>query len=445
MRARPVHPAVLDRLATLGRAGALQPASYLFRNGPFPSNLGIMLYQLYQAQSDLLAPARQAASLWLDFIGQVPRLKQLPAVRLMAAGAELFTASVITHARRPFAINSVKMDNRDVAVTERVVTSTPFGHLLRFEKDNLTPQPKVLVVAPMSGHFATLLRPTVQTMLADFDVYITDWVNARDVPVSAGRFGLDEYVDHLIHFLEVLGPDTHLLAICQPAVQALMATSVMSQARNPATPRTLTLIAGPIDTRSSPTRVNTMAKKQSIGEYERKAISSVPARFAGAGRRVYPGFYQLASFMAMNADRHINAQLAQLRRLFAEDAEGAAAHRRFYDEYFAVADLPAEFYLETVERVFQDHLLAHGEMTWHGQKVDPAAIRRTSLLVVEGERDDICGVGQTMAALDLCSNIPAARKSYHLQTGAGHYGVFSGRAWTGSIYPKVRAMIQEAA
>ncbi len=445
MRARPVHPAVLDRLATLGRAGALQPASYLFRNGPFPFNLGIMLYQLYQAQSDLLAPARQAASLWLDFIGQVPRLKQLPAVRLMAAGAELFTASVITHARRPFAINSVKMDNRDVAVTERVVASTPFGHLLRFEKDNLTPQPKVLVVAPMSGHFATLLRPTVQTMLADFDVYITDWVNARDVPVSAGRFGLDEYVDHLIHFLEVLGPDTHLLAICQPAVQALMATSVMSQARNPATPRTLTLMAGPIDTRSSPTRVNTMAKKQSIGEYERKAISSVPARYAGAGRRVYPGFYQLASFMAMNADRHINAQLAQLRRLFAEEAEGAAAHRRFYDEYFAVADLPAEFYLETVERVFQDHLLAHGEMTWHGQKVDPAAIRRTTLLVVEGERDDICGVGQTMAALDLCSNIPAARKSYHLQTGAGHYGVFSGRAWIGSIYPKVRAMIQEAA
>ena len=419
--------------------------SYLFRNGPFASNLGIMLYQFYQAQSDLLAPARQAASLWLGFLGQVPRLKQLPAVRLMAAGAELFTSSVITHARRPFAINSVKMDNRDVAVTERVVASTPFGHLLRFEKDTLTPQPKVLVVAPMSGHFATLLRPTVQTMLADFDVYITDWVNARDVPVSAGRFGLDEYVDHLIHFLEVLGPDTHLLAICQPAVQALMATSVMAQARNPATPRTLTLMAGPIDTRNSPTRVNTMAKKQSIGEYERKAISSVPARYPGAGRRVYPGFYQLASFMAMNADRHINAQLAQLRRLFAEDAEGAAAHRRFYDEYFAVADLPAEFYLETVERVFQEHLLAHGEMTWHGQKVDPSAIRRTSLLVVEGERDDICGVGQTMAALDLCSNIPAARKSYYLQTGAGHYGVFSGRAWTGSIYPKVRAMIQEAA
>ncbi len=404
-----------------------------------------MLYQMYQAQSDLLAPARAAAGLWLDMLGQMPRLRQLPAVRLMAAGAELFTTAVVTQARRPFGISAVEMDNRAVAVSEQVVASTPFCSLLRFEKDCLTPQPKVLVVAPMSGHFATLLRPTVQTMLADFDVYITDWHNARDVPISAGRFGLDEYVDHLVTFLETLGPDTNLLAICQPAVPALMATAVMAEARNPAQPRTLTLMAGPIDTRNSPTRVNVMAKKQTIAEYERKAISRVPGRYAGAGRRVYPGFYQLASFMAMNADRHINAQLTQMRRLFSDDVEGAAAHSRFYDEYFAVADLPAEFYLETVGRVFQDHLLAKGEMTWHGRPVDPGAIRRTSLLVVEGERDDICGVGQTMAALDLCRNIPVARKSYHLQTGAGHYGVFSGRTWTNQIYPKVRAMIQEAA
>ncbi len=404
-----------------------------------------MLYQLYQAQSDLLAPARAGAALWLDMLARVPRMRDLPAIRLMAAGAELFSTAVVTHARRPFGIEGVQMQNRTVAVHERVVASTQFCNLLRFEKDSLTPQPKVLLVAPMSGHFATLLRPTVQTMLADFDVYITDWKNARDVPLSAGRFGLDEYVDQLIGFLEELGPGTNLVAICQPAVPALMATAVMAAARNPAQPRTLALIAGPIDTRNSPTRVNLMAKKQNIAEYERRAIARVPARYAGAGRRVYPGFYQLASFMAMNADRHINAQLTQLRRLFTDDAEGAAAHRRFYDEYFAVADLPAEFYLETVSRVFQDHLLPQGRMTWHGQPVDPAAIRRTSLLAVEGERDDICGVGQTMAALDLCRNIPATRKSYHLQTGAGHYGVFSGRAWTGSIYPKVRAMIEEAA
>ncbi len=404
-----------------------------------------MLYQMYQAQSDMLAPARAMAGLWLETLNRMPKLRQFPAIRLMEAGSELFTSSVITQARRPFGITAVEMDNRAVAITERVITSTPFGSLLRFEKDCLTPQPKVLVVAPMSGHFATLLRPTVQTMLADFDVYITDWHNARDVPVDAGRFGLDEYVDHLITFLETLGPDTHLLAICQPAVPALMATAVMAEARNPAQPRTLTLMAGPIDTRCSPTRVNVMAKKQTIAEYEKKAISRVPARYAGAGRRVYPGFYQLASFMAMNADRHINAQLTQLRRLFTGDAEGAAAHDRFYDEYFAVADLPAEFYLETVGRVFQDHLLARGQMTWHGKPVDPSAIRRTALMVIEGERDDICGVGQTMAALDLCSNIPAAKKSYYLQTGAGHYGVFSGRTWTNSIYPKVRAMMQEAA
>ena len=404
-----------------------------------------MLYQLYQAQSDFLAPARATAALWLDVLAKIPRARSLPAVRLMAAGAELFATAVVTHKRRPFGISSVEMHNRSVAVRETVIASTPFCNLLRFEKDSLTPQPKVLIVAPMSGHFATLLRPTVQTMLADFDVYITDWQNARDVPLSAGRFGLDEYVDQLIGFLEELGPGTNLLAICQPAVPALMATAIMAAGRNPAQPRTLTLMAGPIDTRNSPTRVNILAKKQSIREYERKAIARVPARYAGAGRRVYPGFYQLASFMAMNADRHINAQLTQLRRLFSEDAEGAAGHRKFYDEYFAVADLPAEFYLETVSRVFQDHLLPQGKMTWHGQTVDPAAIRRTSLLVVEGERDDICGVGQTMAALDLCRNIPATRKSYHLQTGAGHYGVFSGRAWTGSIYPKVRAMIEEAA
>ena len=242
-----------------------------------------------------------------------------------------------------------------------------------------------------------------------------------------------------------MGPGAHLMAVCQPAVAALVATSVMAAAKNPAQPRSLTLMAGPIDTRQSPTRVNTLAQKQTIADYERKAIFTVPNRYAGAGRRVYPGFYQLASFMAMNADRHINAHAAQFRRLFAGETDAAAAHRKFYDEYFAVADLPARFYLETVAQVFQQHSLPRGLMTFRGNPVNPAAIRRTSLLVVEGERDDICGVGQTMAALELCRNIPTTRKTYHLQIGAGHYGVFSGRAWVNQIYPKVRAMIQEAA
>jgi poly(3-hydroxybutyrate) depolymerase len=402
-----------------------------------------MLYQMYQAQSDLLAPARQGAALWLKFLENFPSARENVGVRLAAAGAEIFTTARISHERRPFGIEAVQIANRSVAVREHMVLETPFAGLLRFEKDTLTPQPKVLLAAPMSGHFATLLRPTVQTMLADCDVYITDWRNARDVPLSAGRFGFDEYVEHLMTFMDHLGPGAHMVAICQPAVPALVATALMAAKKNPALPRSLTLMAGPIDTRESPTRVNTMAKKQTIAQYEERAIATVPRRFAGAGRRVYPGFYQLASFMAMNADRHINAQLTQFRRLFAEDTEGSALHRKFYDEYFTVADLPAEFYLETVQRVFQEHDLPRGTLRWRGELVDPGAIHRTALLAVEGERDDICGVGQTMAALDLCSGIPSTRKTYHLQTGAGHYGVFSGRAWTNAIYPKVRAMIEE--
>ena len=404
-----------------------------------------MLYQLYQAQSDFLAPARLGAKLWLAFAAEQSFGRTWPGPRLLAAAAEMLAHTEVTHKRRPFALEAVQVQNRSVEVRETVVASTPFGDLLRFKKDMDTPQPKVLIVAPMSGHFATLLRATVQTMLPDCDVHITDWRNARDVPLSAGDFGLDDYAAHIIGFLEAMGPGAHLMAVCQPAVAALVATSVMAAQRNPAQPRSLTLMAGPIDTRSNPTKVNTLAQRQSIAEYERRAISTVPRRFAGAGRRVYPGFYQLASFMAMNADRHINAHAAQFRRLFTGEAEAAIGHRKFYDEYFAVSDLPARFYLETVAQVFQDHNLPRGLMTFRGEPVNPAAIRQTALLVVEGERDDICGIGQTMAALDLCSGIPATRKTYHLQTGAGHYGVFSGRAWTNQIYPKVRAMIETAA
>jgi poly(3-hydroxybutyrate) depolymerase len=403
-----------------------------------------MLYQIYQSQDDLLAPLRRGATAWLDVFGSHPAVTRLPPARLAAAAAELFATAKVTHKRPPFGIATVAVGNRMVPVREVPVLTTPFGTLLRFEKDDVEPQPKVLLAAPMSGHFATLLRATVQTMLPDCDVYITDWHNARDVPLTDGRFGFEDYVGHLIRFLEHLGPPAHLVAVCQPAVPALAATAVMSAAKNPATPQSLTLMAGPIDTRISPSRVNILAQQRSIGEYERGVIAVVPWRYPGAGRRVYPGFMQLLSFMSMNADRHINAHLSQVRRLFSGDAVGAAAHRKFYDEYFAVADLPAEFYLETVSRVFQQHELPRGVMTYRGDVVDCAAIRRTSLLVVEGERDDICGVGQTMAALELCRRVPAVRKSYHLQTGVGHYGVFSGRAWAGQIYPKVRAMIGNA-
>ncbi len=403
-----------------------------------------MIYQLYQAQADFLAPFRRGADAWLDLWGENAAVRRLASGRLTAAAAELFASAVITHARPPFGITSTLIDGEEVPVREEAVLVTPFGTLLHFVKDGVAPQPKVLLVAPMSGHFATLLRATVVTMLPDCDIYITDWHNARDVPLADGRFDFDDYVAALIRFLEHLGSRNHLVAVCQPAVAALVAVAVMSAAKNPATPHSMTLMAGPIDTRVSPTRVNHLSEKQSIEEFERRSIATVPWRYKGAGRRVYPGFVQLTSFMAMNADRHMNAHLAQLRRLFAGDVEGAAAHRRFYDEYFAICDLPAEFYLETVVRIFQRHDLPRGEMYYRGEKVDPGAVRRTSLLVVEGERDDICGVGQTMAALDLCRNIPPSRKTYHLQTGAGHYGVFSGRAWQNQIYPKLRAMIGTA-
>jgi polyhydroxyalkanoate depolymerase len=401
-----------------------------------------MLYHVYQAQADMLAPLRRGARFWLDVWGDTEPAKRLPPAMMAGALADVFSQAVITHTRPDFGIKPVRMENREVEVRERAALTTPFGTLLHFQKDTLTQQPKVLLVAPMSGHFATLLRPTVQTMLADYDVYITDWHNARDVTLAAGRFGFEDYARHLMLFLQHLGPRVNMVAVCQPAVAALVDTSVMSARRDPNTPRTLTLMAGPIDTRRSPTRVNTLAKQRTMGDYERNSITAVPGRFPGAGRRVYPGFLQLASFMAMNADRHVNAHIAQLRRLFTGDLVAAEAHRAFYREYFAVSDLPAEFYLETVERVFQRHDLPLGQMMHDGEKVNPAAIRRTALLIVEGERDDICGVGQTMAALDLCAGIPIARKTYHLQTGAGHYGVFSGRAWQNQIYPKIRTMIE---
>ena len=408
-----------------------------------------MLYELYQTQSDILAPWRRVAGLWAEAAAYFPTALQPVPVRLGAAAAGLFSQAVVTHKRPPFGISDTLVEDERVAVTEQAVLCTPFGTLLRFGKAGAEAQPKVLLVAPMSGHFATLLRATVVTMLPDCDVYITDWHNARDVSADAGDFGFDDYVDHLIRFLEHLGPSAgrgaaHMVAVCQPAVAALVAASVMAADRNPAAPASLTLMAGPIDARMSPTRVNDIAQTRSIDEYERQMIARVPARYAGAGRRVYPGFLQLTSFMAMNADRHINAHLAQLRRMFAEEREGAAAHRKFYEEYFAVSDLPAEFYLETVELVFQRYASPRGEMTYRGAKVEPRAISRMALLVVEGERDDICGVGQTMAALDLCSGIPVTRKTYHFQTGVGHYGVFSGRAWAGQIYPKLRAMISAA-
>jgi polyhydroxyalkanoate depolymerase len=347
----------------------------------------------------------------------------------------------LTHTRPAYGIDSVMVGNRETAVTERAVTSTPFGTLLNFHKDVSVPQPKVLVVAPLSGHFATLLRGTVRTLLADHDVYITDWHNARDIPLSDGRFDFDAYVDHVIQFLEALGPRSHVLAVCQPCVQVLVAAAVMAAHDNPAQPASMTLMAGPVDTRINPTKVNELAMSKPMEWFEQNLISKVPFRLKGAGRKVYPGFVQLSAFLSMNMQRHVKAHADLYEHLAKGETEKAETIKAFYDEYFAVLDLPAEFYLETVQYVFQDALLPKGELTWRGEPVKPSAIKKTALLTVEGERDDICALGQTVAAHDLCSKLRPYLKRHHMQAGVGHYGVFSGRKWEGQIYPIVRNMI----
>jgi poly(3-hydroxybutyrate) depolymerase len=401
-----------------------------------------MLYVAYQLHSDIMVPVRTWASMAVaaGANGQ-PLMADHPAVRNLTAVYELIARAGLTHTRPPFAIDSVKVGNRDVEVHEEAAATTPFGTLLHFRKDIATAQPKVLMVAPLSGHFSTLLRATVKTMLPEHDVFITDWHNARDVPLSAGRFGFDEYIEHLIKFLEVMGPGAHVLAVCQPCVAVLAAVAVMAQAGNPAQPRSMTLMAGPIDTRVNPTKVNELANERTIDWFERTLTASVPLRYPGAFRRVYPGFVQLAAFMSMNVERHLKAHRELYENLANGELEKAAATKAFYDEYFAVLDLTAEFYLETVRLIFQEYALPLGKLEYQGARVDPSAIRRTMLLTVEGERDDICAVGQTVAAHDLCSKLRPYLKRHHMQAGVGHYGVFSGKRWENQIYPILKNVI----
>lgn len=397
-----------------------------------------MLYQAYQAQSDFLAPFRAFAALTRTALGQThagPAANYF--FQSMAAGAEMFSRAQLLHERPAYGIASLD----GVAVREEAVLETPFGALLHFRKESAEPQPLVLIVAPMAGHFPTLLRDTVRTMLAEHDVYITDWKSARDVPMDAGRFGMDEYIDHLINFMERLGPGAHVMAVCQPCAALLAAVAVMAEDKNPAAPRSMTLMAGPIDTRINPTQVDDLATSHPISWFADHLISAVPGRYAGGGRHVYPGFLQVSGFLSMNLPRHVRAHIDMFGHILRGEEEKAEAGRKFYDEYFSVADLPAEFYLETVQRVFQEHHLPRGIFTYRGRTVDPGAIRHTALLTVEGERDDICSVGQTGAAHALCTGIKAARKSHYTQPGVGHYGVFSGHRWQSEIYPHVRRTI----
>jgi poly(3-hydroxybutyrate) depolymerase len=402
-----------------------------------------MIYHLYQAQMDLLDPIRLVAKNTAQFLRKPwPGTEDSFSKKFAAAALDLVADTGTTHDRPAFGIGAVRVGNRLVEVREDATFSTPFGTLLHFAKDSTVRQPKILVVAPMSGHFATLLRGTVQVLLQDHDVYITDWHNARSIPVKDGVFGFDDYTDHVIRFLEVMGPGSHVIAVCQPAVAVLAAVAVMAQSNNRAQPRSMTLMAGPIDTRLSPTKVNELAKQHPIDWFERNLIGQVPFRHRGAQRRVYPGFLQLTAFVSMNLDRHARAHLDQFKNLVRGDGDSIAAHRKFYDEYLAVMDLPAEFFLETVKKVFQDHDLPRGVLTYRHRRVEPAAIRRTALFTVEGELDDICAIGQTMAALDLCTGLKPSMKRHHLQVGAGHYGVFNGRRWANEIYPQVREHVQ---
>jgi poly(3-hydroxybutyrate) depolymerase len=367
-----------------------------------------------------------------------------PATRKMAAACKLIELAEVTHTRPPWRIDSVSIKGEAVPVTEEVVLTTPFGTLRRFRKAGTpgsAPQPKVLIVAPMSGHFATLLRDTVRTVLQDHDVHVTDWHNVRDVPLLAGRFGLDEYTEHLMRFVAAMGPNSHVIAVCQPCVSALAAVALMAEDQHPATPASLTLMAGPIDCRISPTEVNKLATSKPIGWFEKNLITHVPLRHRGAGRRVYPGFVQLSAFMSMNRERHVNAFRDYYQHLVDDEFDKAEVTRTFYEEYLAVTDLAADFYLETVRLVFQEHALPRGEMTYRGRRINPAAIRRTALVTVEGERDDICAIGQTLAAQDLASSLRPYLRTHYVQPNVGHYGVFSGKRWQNHIYPLVRDVI----
>jgi polyhydroxyalkanoate depolymerase len=401
-----------------------------------------MIYQAYQAYSGAMTPVCGLASSVISACRSAKStIGEANSVRSMSAASQLIALARLTHERPDFNIKSVKIAGREISVVEEVVHRTPFCSLLRFRKDSTAAQPRVLLIAPMSGHFTTLLRGTVQTLLLDHDVYLTDWHNARDISLRHGRFDLDDFIDHIVRFLEVLGPGAHVIAVCQPTVAALAAVALMAADGHPAQPSSMTLMAGPMDTRVNPTKVNELANSKPIDWFARNLIDLVPARFPGALRKVYPGFIQLAAFMSMNIDKHKNSFKNLYQYLSNDELDKAEPILTFYHEYFAMMDLPAEFYLQTIQTVFQENLLPLGRFTARGRPVEPQAIRRTALLTIEGEKDDICAIGQTLAAQDMCPSIRPYMKEHHMQPGVGHYGVFNGTRWENQIYPRVRAFI----
>ena len=407
-----------------------------------------LAYFWYEAARAMLAPARFMADMTkhsLEYPGNP--LAYSPYARSASAGLEMFERVTRRYGKPAFDLDATVIDGATVPVSQRVVWTRPFCRVITFDRAFVRgptePQPKLLIVAPMSGHFATLLRGTVEAMLPSHQVFITDWTDARMVPLTEGRFDLDTYIDYLEDIFRDLGPDLHVMAVCQPAVPVLAAVAVMEAEDSPSVPVSMTLMGGPIDTRRSPTAVNCLAQERGMAWFEKNCITVVPPMYPGMLRQVYPGFLQLSGFMAMNLDRHVTAHSDMFHHLVTGDGDSAEKHREFYDEYLAVMDLTAEYYLQTVQTVFVDHALPRGTMRHAGAAVDLAAIRRCAILAVEGENDDISGVGQTKAALDLTPNLPEERKAYHLQTAVGHYGVFNGSRYRQVIAPRIAAFIRD--
>ena len=405
-----------------------------------------MLYDAYEVQRSLLAGASKLAGLGAGWLNNPANPLGYSAMGpLVAASLEVFAHAAAPRGKPDFGIEKVRIGGKTVPVHEEILLRKPFGQLKRFYREGVETGPRLLIVAPMSGHYATLLRGTVERLLSGADVYITDWRDAKMVPLQDGSFDLDDYIDYLIEFLELIGTKTgerpHLLAVCQPAVPAFAATALMNEDKSRWRPKSLTMMGGPIDTRKAPTAVNTLATQRPFAWFEQNVVATVPMIYPGAGRKVYPGFLQLAGFMTMNLGSHLVSHWEMFKHLVVGDEESAHATQKFYDEYRSICDMTAEFYLQTVDVVFQQHQLPKGEMEHRGRLVRPDAIRDTALLAIEGERDDISGIGQTKAALDIATKLPKSKKQYFFAADVGHYGIFNGRKWRDKIAPVVERFI----
>jgi poly(3-hydroxybutyrate) depolymerase len=410
----------------------------------FPYFTNDSLYHMKELGHAGMAPLRMMANATKTlFSHPMHPLSYTEFGKHLSAAGELLERVTQSYCKPEFGLKTTKINGKEVAVNEEIILEKPFCNLRHFKRATNRKDAKLLVVAPMSGHHATLLRGTVEALLPHHDVYITDWQDARVVPMDAGKFDLDDYIDYLIEFLCHLGPNTHTLAVCQPSVPLFAAVALLNEKNHPCAPKTMTLMGGPVDTRKAPTQVNQFAQEHSIEWFEQHVVTRVPANYPGFMRRVYPGFLQLSGFMSMNLERHVGEHVKLFNHLVEGDGDGAESHRKFYDEYLAVADLPADYYLQTVQAVFHDHSLPDGNFLHYDQRVNPGSINKTAILAIEGGLDDISGVGQTKAALEISTGLAKNMKKYHLQKNVGHYGIFNGRKYRESIRPVITSWVEK--